>query len=95
MKFIVDITSEYKRVYEIGARYPDVSLSLLQQAFSYAVFDNKKEVNIEDVKKAVANTKNIYPDVVKKALEAFPTYFKEIYKVEQEEQENRKRMEII
>lgn len=95
MKFIVDITSEYKRVYEIGARYPDVSLSLLQQAFSYAVFDNKKEVNIEDVKKAVANTKNIYPDVVKKALDAFPTYFKEIYKVEQEEQENRKRMEII
>lgn len=95
MKFIVDITSEYKRVYEIGARYPDVSLSLLQQAFSYAVFDNKKEVDIEDVKKAVANTKNIYPDVVKKALEAFPTYFKEIYKVEEEEQANKKRMEII
>lgn len=58
MKFIVDLTSEYKRVYEIGARYPDVSLALLQQAFSYAIFDNQKEVTIEHIKKAVENTKN-------------------------------------
>lgn len=95
MKFIVDLTSEYKRVYEIGARYPDVSLALLQQAFSYAIFDNKKEVTIEHIKKAVENTKNVYPDVIKKALDSFDTYFKEIYKVEQQETEKNKRMEIL
>ena len=95
MKFIVDLTSEYKRIYEIGARYPDVSLTLLQQAFSYAVFDNQKIVTIEHIKKAVENTKNVYPDVVKKALINFDTYFKEIYKVEQEEIEKEKRMEIL
>ena len=33
--FIVDFTSEYKRVFEIGSRYPDISLTLLKQAFSY------------------------------------------------------------
>lgn len=95
MKFIVDLTSEYKRVYEIGARYPDVSLALLQQAFSYAIFDNQKEVTIEHIKKAVENTKNVYPDVIKKALDSFDTYFKEIYKVEQQETEKNKRMEIL
>ena len=34
MEFITDITSEYKRIYEIGSRYPDVSLTMVQQAFS-------------------------------------------------------------
>ena len=95
MAFIVDLTSEYKRVYEIGARYPDVSLALLQQAFSYAVFENRKEVGIDDIKKAIENTKNVYPDVVKKALEAFPITLKEVYKVEEEEKANKKKMEII
>ena len=32
-----DITSEYKRIYEIGSRYPDVSLTMVQQAFSNAL----------------------------------------------------------
>lgn len=95
MKYIVDLTSEYKRVYEIGARYPDVSLALLQQAFSYAVFENKKEVNIDHIYKAIENTKTVYPDVVKKALVGFKDYFKEVYKVEEQEKENEKRMEIL
>lgn len=95
MKYIVDLTSEYKRVYEIGARYPDVSLALLQQAFSYAVFENKKEVNIDHIYKAIENTKTVYPDVVKKALVGFKDYFKEVYKVEAQEKENEKRMEIL
>ena len=40
MTFIVDMTSEYKRVYELGSRYPDNALALLSKAFSYAKFDN-------------------------------------------------------
>ena len=82
MAFIVDITSEYKRVYEYSSRYPDISLTILQQAFSYAVFDNRKEVDIRDVKKAISNTKLVYPDVIKKELERFNEEFSDIYRME-------------
>ena len=82
MAFIVDLTSEYKRVYEFSARYPDISLTILQQAFSYAVFDNKKEVGIRDVKKAIENTKLVYPDVIKKELNNFYNKFSDIYRME-------------
>ncbi len=82
MAFIVDLTSEYKRVYEFSVRYPDVALTILQQAFSYAVFDNKKEVDIRDVKKAIQNTKLVYPDVIKKDLVKFYDEFSDIYRME-------------
>ncbi len=82
MAFIVDLTSEFKRVYEFSARYPDISLTILQQAFSYAVFDNKKEVDIRDVKKAIQNTKLVYPDVIKKELLHFYEEFTDIYRME-------------
>ena len=77
MEFITDITSEYKRVYEIGARYPDVSLTIVQQAFSNALFDNRKDVNVIDFRKAIMNTKNVYPDVIKKSLPTFDETFKD------------------
>ena len=82
MEFIVDLTSEYRRVYEFSARYPDISLTILQQAFSYAVFDNKKEVGIRDVKKAIENTKLVYPDVIKKEMDHFFDEFSDIYRME-------------
>lgn len=75
MTFITELTSEYKRIYEIGSRYPDIALTLLQQAFSYAVFDNRDQVNIHDIKKAIQNTKNVYPDVIEKELVRFDTMF--------------------
>ena len=78
MGFIVDFTSEFKRVYEIGSRYPDIALTLLQQAFSYAVFDNRKEVTINDIQKALENSKNVYPDVIKKDLILFKEKFKDL-----------------
>lgn len=82
MTFIVDLTTEYRRVYELSARYPDVSLTILQQAFSYAVFDNKKEVSIRDIRKAICNTKLVYPDVIKKELVRFNEIFSDIYLME-------------
>ena len=82
MAFIVDLTSEFKRVYEFSARYPDVALTIVQQAFSYAVFDNKKEVDIRDFKKAIQNTKLVYPDVIKKELVRFYDQFSDIYRME-------------
>ena len=82
MAFIVDLTSEFKRVYEFSARYPDIALTILQQAFSYAVFDNRSEVGIRDVKKAIENTKLVYPDVIKKELLNFYNEFSDIYRME-------------
>ena len=77
MEFITDITSEYKRIYEIGSRYPDVSLTIIQQAFSNALFDNRNEVNIMDIRQAITTSKNIYPDVIKKSMPQFDEIFAE------------------
>lgn len=76
MAFIVDLTTEYRRVFEIGSRYPDIALTLLKQAFSYTKFDNRTEVDIWDIKQAIRDTKNVYPDVIKKELIRFNEVFK-------------------
>lgn len=75
MEFITDITSEYKRIYEIGSRYPDVSLTIVQNAFSNALFDNRREVNIMDIRTAIDTSKNIYEDVKRKSEPVFNTMF--------------------
>lgn len=74
-RFLVDMTSEYKRVYEVASRYPDVTLTILANAFSYAVFENSVEVRIKHIYKAVCNAKNIYPDTLKKEIEKFKVQF--------------------
>ena len=83
MSFIVDITTEYKRIYGIGSRYPDICLTLLSQAFSQAVFANRTEVNIQDIRKAIENSKNIYPDVICKELVNFDQKFKDLIREEE------------
>lgn len=76
MTFLVDLTSEYRRVYEIGSRYPDIAITLLSQAFSYTKFDNRTDVDIWDIKHAIRDTKNVYPDVKSKELIRFDEVFK-------------------
>ncbi len=76
MTFLTDMTSEFKRVYENGSRYPDVTLTLIQDSFSYAVFDNRRYVNILDIRKAIENTKSVYPDVISKSLPLFDEKFR-------------------
>ena len=75
MTFLTNITSEYKRIYEMGSRYPDVTLTMIQDAFSYAMFDNRRYASILDFRKAIENSKHIYPDVIKKALLEFDQLF--------------------
>lgn len=75
MDSIVSATSEFKRVYGLSAMYPDVSLSVLTQAFSYALLENKKEVELIDVYNAIKNSKRIYPDSIIKELKAFKEKF--------------------
>ena len=93
MEFITDVTSEYKRIYEIGSRYPDVSLTIIQQAFSNALFDNRKEVNVNDFKKAIMDSKNIYPDVIRKAIPEFDTIFKD--QIQEIEEQNAGKLEKL
>ena len=80
LESIVSATSEFKRVYGLAAMYPDVAFSVLSQAFSLALFDNKKEVDIVDVYNAIRNSKRIYPDSIYKELIAFKEKFKDFLK---------------
>lgn len=81
-KYLVDFTNEYKRIYEIGNRYPDISLSLLGNAFSNAVFENSSILNITHIYKALVNSKNVYEDAKRKGLVEFKEIFKDIIEEE-------------
>lgn len=83
MAFIVEMTDEYKRVYEVASRYPDICLTILANAFTYALYDNASEVKIKHVFKAICNAKNIYEDVKKKEIERFKVEFKDLINEEQ------------
>ena len=77
MKFIVNMTSEYKRVYEMSSRYPDIALVVLRQAFSAALYDNQDKVSFKHIYEAIKTTKAVYPDVIKKELVVFKDIFKD------------------
>ena len=76
--FIVEMTDEYKRVYEVASRYPDICLTILANAFTFALYDNEKEVKIKHFYKAVENARNIYEDAKKKEIIRFKEEFKEL-----------------
>ena len=76
------MTDQYKRVYAIGNRYPDVALTVLMSAFSMAAFENSEEVRIRHIYKAIVRTKNIYDDAKVKELERFKVEFADLIKEE-------------
>lgn len=76
-KFLVNMTSEYKRVYENGSRYPDVALALLSKCFTYARFENSEYVTFKHIYEAIVNCNSVYDDVIKKELVEFKRIFKE------------------
>lgn len=82
MKFIVEMTDEYKRVYEVAARYPDISLTILANALTYALFENSPEVKTKHFYKAICNARNIYEDSKKKEIERFKIEFSDLIKEE-------------
>ena len=82
VKAIVSATSEFKRVYGIAAMYPDVALSVLSQAFSTAMYNNKKEADVSDFYMAIKSSRKIYPDSIIKELEQFRETFKDLCKQE-------------
>lgn len=82
MAFIVEMTDEYKRVYEIASRYPDICLTIVANAFTFALYDNRKIVSIIDFYRAIKNSKNIYDDVKVKEKANFKTTFKDLFEAE-------------
>jgi len=82
MAFIVEMTDEYKRVYEVASRYPDICLTILANAFTYALYENSNEVKIKHIYKAIHNAKNVYEDVKKKEIERFKIEFADLIQEE-------------
>ena len=82
MRFIVEMTDEYKRVYEVSSRYPDICLTIVANAFTYALYDNDKIVRTKHFYKAVCNAKNVYEDVRLKEIERFKEVFKDLIEAE-------------
>jgi len=78
MTFMVEMTSEYKRYYEVSSRYPDISLALLSKAFSFAMFENSDTVKIKHVWMAVCTCNSIYPDSRTKEIQRFKTVFADL-----------------
>lgn len=76
IKSIVRATSEFKRIYGLAAQYPDVAFSVLTQAFSQALYQNKPFVDVLDVYEAIKTSKRIYPDSIIKELNIFREEFK-------------------
>lgn len=81
-RFIVEMTDEYKRIYEIGNRYPDIALTILMSAFSMALYEDSKEVKIKHFYKAINRTKSVYEDVKVKEIARFKEEFKDLIKEE-------------
>ena len=77
-KFIVDMTDEYKRIYEIGNRYPDIALTIVMSAFSMALYENSDTVKIKHFYKAICRTKVVYEDAKVKAIAQFKEQFKDL-----------------
>lgn len=78
LESIVSATSEYKRVYGLGAMYPDIAFSVLTAAFSQALFQNRQFVTTLDVYNAIKTSKRIYPDSIIRELTAFREKFKDV-----------------
>lgn len=84
MRFIVEMTDEYKRVYEISSRYPDICLTILSNAFTNALYDNMKEVRIKHFYKAICDTQAIYEDAKVKEIARFKEVFADIIEEEKD-----------
>ena len=78
LESIVSATSEYKRVYGLGAMYPDIAFSVLTAAFSQALFQNRQFVTVADVYNAIKTSKRIYPDSIIRELNLFREKFKDV-----------------
>ncbi|MDD3048367.1 MAG: AAA family ATPase [Bacilli bacterium] len=82
VKFMVNMTSEYKRIFGEAARYPDVTLLLLAKCFSFATYDNCTSVKFKHIWEAIKACQSVYPDVLTKEKIIFKRDFAEFLETE-------------
>lgn len=75
VKFMVNMTSEYKRIFEATSKYPDITLALLTKAFSFAIYDNCPVLRFKHIWEAIKSCESIYPDSLVKEKAAFKKEF--------------------
>ena len=73
--WIVKHTVEENRIYEVQNRYPDICLTIISSAFSYAMFEGVESVSLKHFYLAMKNTGTIYPDRITKAIDDFKQTF--------------------
>ncbi len=77
-RFLVEMTDEYKRIYEIGNRYPDIALTMVMSAFSMAAYENSPTVKLKHFYKAICRSKVVYEDAKVKEIARFKELFKDL-----------------
>ena len=75
-RFLVEMTDHHKRLVGVSSHYPDISLALLAKVYSYALYDNRDEINMHDVTKTVVNCQSIYDDSLRKEIVRYEKEFK-------------------
>jgi ATP-dependent Clp protease ATP-binding subunit ClpA len=78
LEFIVEMTSKYKRLYALSSNYPDISLALLADCFSQAVYENSPGVTLKHVFKAIKACQSVYPDILQKEIKRFREVFSQL-----------------
>ncbi len=73
--FMVNMTTEYKRIFESTSRYPDIAFTLLKKAFSIAVYNNSSNVTFKHIYEAIVTFEAVYPDVLAKEKAIFESEF--------------------
>ena len=59
-----------------------ICLTILSNAFTYALYDNENVVTIKHIYKAICNAKNIYEDAKLKEIERFKVEFADLIEEE-------------
>lgn len=76
--FMVNMTSEYKRIFEATSRYPDIAFNLLNKAFSISLYHNSDKVTFKYIYEAIRTFEAIYPDVLIKEIALFKNEFDDL-----------------
>ena len=74
-RFVVEMTDHRKRLVGVSSHYPDISLALLANIYSYALYDNRDKVTMLDISKAIVNCQSIYDDSLRKEILRFKKEF--------------------
>jgi len=74
-RFLVEMTDHKKRLVGVSSHYPDIALALLANVYSYALYENRQVIKMQDVATAILNCQSIYDDSLRKEIIRFKEEF--------------------